>query len=84
MGLRGRLLEALITDVHEDTINYQYQIAGVVYDSSQDIGPFREQVPADASLILGPAYIKYSARNPESSILISEDWCGLRTARLGK
>ncbi len=81
LGTRGRLAEAVITDVHDDTINYQYQIAGVVYDSSQDVGLFRERIPLDASLILGPAYVKYSARNPQESILITEDWSGLRTAR---
>lgn len=81
LATRGRLAEAVITDVHDDTINYQYQIAGVVYDSSQDVSLFRDRVPVDPSLILGPAYVKYAARNPQESILIAEDWSGLRTAR---
>lgn len=76
----GRLADAFVTDVSDQAIHYQYQVAGVVYDSAQDVGPLREWIPEDSSLILGPAYVKYLARDPQNSVLITEEWCGLRTA----
>ncbi|MDX1984111.1 MAG: hypothetical protein SFV51_27800 [Bryobacteraceae bacterium] len=81
LGTRGRLNDATVTGVRGDEIAYQYQVAGVVYDASQNVVAFKDDIPADEKLLLGPAYIKYSVRNPANSILISEDWCGLRVAR---
>ncbi len=82
LSTEGRLAEAYVTDIEDHKIAYQYEIAGVVYDSSQDVEIFRERIPGDPSLIIGPAYVKYSARNPYESILIAEDWSGLRSSKI--
>lgn len=80
LSANGRLTDAFITDVNDRSIHYQYQVAGVVYDSAQDIDALRDLMPSDPSLILGPAYIKYAARDPQNSVVLTEEWCGLRTA----
>lgn len=81
---QGRLAEATVIDIQEHHITYQYEIGGVVYDSSQDVQLFQERIPPDPSLIIGPAYVKYSARNPYESILIAEDWSGIRSRKITK
>jgi hypothetical protein len=52
----------------------------VEYTASQDISALQEQVPADLSGAIGPIYVKYDARNPANSIVLAEEWNGLRTA----
>lgn len=81
LGVRGRLTDAEITDVHGWTIGYCYEVAGVTYHSTQDATAFGEALPKDPLLLLGPAAIKYAPGNPANSILISEDWSGIRMAK---
>jgi hypothetical protein len=38
-------------------------------------------MPRDLSLLLGPALIRYSQANPANSIILSEEWSGIRMAR---
>lgn len=76
--LHGRLADATITDFSDSAVFYGYMVAGVEYSASQDIAPFRDSLPADFSRLLGPAMLKYMPANPANSILICEDWSGLR------
>jgi len=78
---RGRVTEAEITHIHGAHIGYSYEVNSVTYHVVQDVTPFVQLLPRDTSLLLGPAIIKYSTGNPASSILISEDWTGIRIAR---
>ena len=75
---QGRLGDALITEVTEAAIYYSYSVRGVQYAASQDISALREKLPAEPDRILGVANLKYSAKNPANSILICEEWSGLR------
>jgi hypothetical protein len=81
LGSQGRLNDASVLDVRGDEIVYQYRVGGVVYDASQNVAAFKQDMPADTRLLIGPAYIKYAVRNPANSVLIAENWCGLRMAR---
>lgn len=81
LGARGRMTEAEITDVHGWTIGYRYEVGGVKYHSTQDAAAFGEALPKDPLLLLGPATIKYAPGNPANSILISEEWSGIRMAK---
>ncbi|MBL8228990.1 MAG: hypothetical protein JNL98_10950 [Bryobacterales bacterium] len=81
LGVRGRMAEAEITDVHDWTIGYSYEVAGVTYHATQDAASFGDALPRDPLLLLGPAAIKYAPGNPANSILISEDWSGIRMAK---
>ena len=78
---RGRLGDATITEVVEDTIFYEYSVRGVGYTASQDISQLRDQVPADVERLIGPVTLKYSPANPANSILLCEEWSGLRKIR---
>jgi hypothetical protein len=75
----GRLGDATITDINEDAIFYEYSVAGLTYTAAQDISQLREMIPAEPHRLIGrPASMKYSTQNPANSILLCEDWSGLR------
>ena len=77
----GRIGDATITDMQGDTLFYSYSVAGVAYTASQDIAALRDQMPADVERLIGrAASLKYAPQNPANSILICEDWSGLRSA----
>lgn len=78
VNLHGRLGDATITEVQDDTIYYSYSVGGVTYTASQDIAQLRAQVPGDLDRLIGPASLKYSPRNPANSIIVCEQWSGLR------
>jgi hypothetical protein len=79
----GRMGDAMITDVSEDIIYYEYSVSGVEYTASQDISAIRDRVPTDPSVLIGPATIKYLIKNPFNSILLSEGWSGFRVPPSG-
>jgi hypothetical protein len=74
----GRLGEALITDIRDSVIYYSYEIRGVAYAASQDVSALVERVPADPSGLIGHSTLKYHPKNPANSIVICEEWSGLR------
>jgi len=75
----GRLGDATITDITDDAIFYEYSAGGLTYTASQDISQLREMVPADPHRLIGrPASLKYSSQNPANSIVLCEEWSGLR------
>lgn len=79
VNTNGRLGDATITDISEDVIFYEYSVAGLTYTASQDISQLREMIPADSHRLIGrPASLKYSSQNPANSILVCEEWSGLR------
>ena len=77
----GRMGEATVEQADEKTLHYTYQIAGVSYSTSQDIGQLEAHLPAEAHLLIGNALIKYHPQNPANSILICEHWSGLLAGR---
>jgi hypothetical protein len=78
LHLHGRLGDALITEATEKMLYYSYSVAGVQYEASQDVSGLRERLPAEPERLIGPASLKYAPRNPANSILICEEWSGLR------
>ena len=76
----GRSGDALITEVSETLVYYTYSVHGVYYSASQDISTLREKLPPELGPLVGLANIKYSGRNPADSILVCEEWSGLRNA----
>jgi hypothetical protein len=75
---RGRLGDAFITEATESTIYYTYSVHGVHYTASQDIVPLRDKLPAEPERLIGVVNMKYAVRNPANSILLCEEWSGLR------
>ena len=74
----GRMSDAMLTDAQGDTLYYLYSINGVDYNASQDVSALRDLVPVEASLLVGNITLKYAPRNPANSIVVCEDWSGLR------
>ena len=77
----GRLGDALITEATGETLYYSYSIRGVQYTASQDITALRERLPAEPERLIGVASLKYSPNNPANSILVCEEWSGIRDSR---
>lgn len=81
INLNGRLGDALLTECDENTLYYTYQVRGVHYTASQDISALRDQLPGAPDRLGGMVNMKYAAQNPANSILVCEEWSGLRAAR---
>jgi len=83
----GRITDGTVIDVSEMTLNgsselqlliYQYDVAGVGYEASQDVTHLRHLVDLHTCRVGLPASIKYDPANPGNSIVIAENWTGLR------
>jgi len=59
-------------------VSYSYLISGVTYQTAQDITGLESQVRLERLVAGQPASIKYDAANPSDSILVADDWSGLR------
>jgi hypothetical protein len=59
-------------------VSYSYAISGVTYHTAQDITGLESQVRIDRLVTGQPASIKYDPANPSDSILVADDWSGLR------
>ena len=74
----GKLGDGQILDVEGDLIVYSYSVAGVVYTASQDTTNLEQKLPADRMSMVGPVSVKFDPRNPANSIVLCEEWSGLR------
>lgn len=75
---QGRVGDGFITEATETTIYYTYALRGVQYETSQDIAVLRDYLPAEPERLIGQVHVKYLVNNPENSILLCEEWTGLR------
>ena len=87
INMNGRITDGTVMDVQELTgqggvahqlLIYQYDIAGVSYECSQDVTWLRHLIDLHSCRLGLPASIKYDPKNPGNSIVISESWTGLR------
>jgi hypothetical protein len=83
----GRITDGTVIDVSHLDLNgsgemqlliYQYDVAGVSYEASQDITHLRHMVDLHSCRIGLPASIKYDPTNPCNSIVVAENWTGIR------
>jgi len=65
----GRMLTMLL---------YSYRIGGVDYECSQDITHMGEVVDAAQVRAGFPCTVRYQPGNPQNSIVVAEEWTGLR------
>ena len=75
----GKMGDGEIIDVNGNSLLYSYSVAGVNYTASQDATELRAMLPPDPMSLLGPISLKFDPRNPANSIVLSEQWSGLRT-----
>lgn len=59
-------------------VSYSYSISGVTYHTAQDITGLEGQIRFERLVAGQPASVKYDASNPSDSIIVADDWSGLR------
>jgi len=83
----GRITDGTVIDVSEMQTNgsdelqlliYHYDVAGVSYEASQDVSSLRHMVDLHSCRSGLMTSIKYDPSNPGNSIVIAENWTGLR------
>jgi hypothetical protein len=83
----GRITDGTVIDVQEIAVVtnrpstmllYQYDVAGVSYEASQDVTYLRQWINLHSCRLGLPTSVKYDSRNPGNSMVISEGWMGLR------
>jgi hypothetical protein len=76
----GKMGDAQLVEIRDELIFYSYGVRGVEYTASQDISQLKQLVPSDLSA-LGSVSVRYDAKNPANSIVIAEQWSGLRSGK---
>jgi hypothetical protein len=80
IGQADPAVAAPFQDIH--FILYKYEIGGVTYECSQDVTTLRDHVKPEDLRLSFPCSVRYDVRRPENSIVVAENWSGLRlTAR---
>jgi hypothetical protein len=89
----GRLVDGMLLDICQvespakskneqprtlTMLLYSYRIGGVDYESSQDITEMRGVVDAAQVRAGFPCSARYQPGNPQNSIVVAEEWTGLR------
>jgi len=83
----GRITDGTVMDVQEvQTLDhrssilliYQYDVAGVAYECSQDVTYLRPMINLHSCRLGLPTSVRYDPQNPGNSIVVSEGWMGLR------
>jgi hypothetical protein len=78
----GRIGTGVVSEFQGDTVYFVYSIGGIEYSATQDISAFRDRLPPENDhLLIGPCALKYLNENPANSIVICEEWNGLRPLR---
>jgi hypothetical protein len=82
----GRITDGTVIDVQEHMTErrpaillvYQYDIAGVAYECSQDVTYLRPMINLHSCRLGLPTSVRYDPQNPGNSMVVSENWMGLR------
>lgn len=83
----GRIVDGMLLDVRElDDGNgrmitlffYSYITAGVEYECSQDVTTIREAAQPTQVRPGFPCSVRYQQGSPQNSIVVAEEWSGLR------
>jgi hypothetical protein len=87
----GRIVDGMLLDVYEidskeedgtthtlSMLLYSHRISGVNYESSQDITAINHLVDLTQIRIGFPCSVRYQPGNPQNSIVVAEQWSGLR------
>jgi hypothetical protein len=87
---QGRIIDGTVIDISDlnaeesgrpngmKLILYKYDIAGVVYECSQDVTMLAHLVNIYDCRLGFPASVRYDPHNPGNSLIVAETWSGLR------
>lgn len=73
----GKIGDATLVEFRDNNLFYSYSVRGVEYTACQEVSSLKERLPDDVSAG-GPVSVKYDPRNPANSIVMAEQWTGLR------
>jgi hypothetical protein len=73
----GKMGDGIITEVHDSLISYNYHVRGLEYQATQDVGSLNVELLPEQWGKLHAVTVKFDARNPANSVIISEKWSGL-------
>lgn len=83
----GRLVDGMLLDICEvvaedgrtlTMLLFNYRIAGVDYECSQDITALRSVIDQGQVRAGFPCSVRYQPGSPQNSIVLAEDWTGMR------
>jgi hypothetical protein len=83
----GRIVDGMLLDVYEvdaedgrklSLVLFNYRIGGVDYECSQDITNMAEIIDPTRIQLGLPCSVRYQPGNPQNSIVVAEQWTGLR------
>jgi hypothetical protein len=83
----GRLVDGMLLDIFDveaedgrtlTMLLFNYRVGGVDYECSQDITNMRGVVDAAQVRAGFPCTVRSQPGNPQNSIVVAEDWSGLR------
>lgn len=84
----GRITDGTVIDVQELApaktyhaaimLIYKYDVAGVSYECSQDVTYLRQWINLHSCRLGLHTSVKYDPQNPGNSLVVSENWMGLR------
>lgn len=77
---QGKMGDATVVEFRGELLFYTYDVRGVQYTASQDLAPLGAFLPKDMSVVVGPVSVRYDPKNPANSIVLAEEWTGLRAA----
>jgi hypothetical protein len=75
---KGKIGDGEIVDVDGAVILYSYSVGGVEYMVGQDASAIETLLPEDRMRMVGPASVRFDPKNPPNSIVVCEQWSGLR------
>src|SRR5215472_3353589 len=73
----GKMGDAVVVEMRDNLVFYSYDVRGVEYTASQDVSLVAVKLP-DGLGAHGAVSVKYDPRNPANSIVVAEEWSGLR------
>ena len=77
-SLFGTRSQPLADGRPRNLVSYSYSISGVTYHTAQDITGLESQVKIERLVTGYPTSVKYDPSNPSDSIVVADDWSGLR------
>jgi len=77
-GFFGTSAKSLPDTRPRHLVSYSYAISGVTYHTAQDITGLEGQIRFERLVAGQPASVKYDTANPTDSIIVADDWSGLR------
>jgi hypothetical protein len=77
----GKMGDATLVDMRGNLLFYSYAVRGVEYTATQDVSALQAMLPSDPTAVNSVVFVKYDPRNPANSIILCEEWSGLRSPR---